>query len=156
MPCTNNNLRKFMSATEQTNNNIYTVSQKYARLQGHFKSFYNSVSTLARQPYPLAGVTFEELAPGSHFKVTWCGRVLEFRFSVKLSDENSALGVVTCVEKNVFGDRIEPKEIDRYFFKPNGFVQVEPLSGFDDDMEMGYDLASHYIICRCLEKVLQQ
>jgi hypothetical protein len=145
-----------MSTIEQTKNNLHTVSRNYAQLQGHFQSFYDSASSLARQPYPLVGVTFEELTSGSHFKVKWCGRVLEFLFSVKLSDKHSALGVVTCVEPNIFGDRIEPREIDRYFFKPNGFVQVEAQSEFDDDMEIGYEYASYYIICRCFEKALQR
>ena len=144
------------STAQQTDTNLRTVSQNYARLQAHFKSFYDAAFSLSRQPYPLAGVSFEEISSGRQFKVAWCGRVLEFRFSVKLSPENSALGVVTCVEPNTFGDRVEPREIDSYFFKRNGLVQAELPSDIDDDMEIGYDLASWYIICRCFEKALQQ
>ncbi len=147
-----------MPTTEQTHNNIYTVSQKYARLQGHFQSFYDSATGLAKQPPLLAGFTIEALTQGSRFKVAWCGRVLEFMFSVKLSADNSALGVLTCVEPNIFSDHIQPKEIGRYFFKPNGFIlmEVEPPSDIEDNMVIDYQWVSHYIVCRCFEQVLQQ
>lgn len=146
-----------MYTAKQTYDRLHSVSSNYASFQNQFDNFYKSSTRLSETSFPLAGVVFEEITPRRQFRASWCGRQLEFRFSIALTEENSMVGIITCVELDPCNDQKVNREVERFTFKRNGYLTgIERPADIEDDLEVGYDLAEFYIVCRCFERTLSK
>ena len=121
-----------MYTAKQTYDRLHSVSSNYASFQNQFDNFYKSSTRLSETSFPLAGVVFEEITPGRQFSASWCGRQLEFKFSIALTEENSMVGIITCVELDPCNDQKVNREVERFTFKRNGY-----LAGIERPADIG-------------------
>lgn len=130
--------------------------RRFEILHRKFGDFFEAAQYLEDRKNFGASIKLGNHLDQNYFTVDFLDKSLEFRFSSALSEANSPVGIVTCVEPNP-DDESQPQSVLGISFSSTGKVfGVDKPDDFEDPLNIGDTVTAVFIVSYCIYLALRK
>ena len=130
--------------------------RRFEILHRKFREFFEAVLYLEDRKNFGASIKIGNHLDKNYFTVDFLDKSLIFRFSSALSETNSPVGIVTCLEPNP-DDESQPRSVLRVSFSSTGKVSgIDKPDDFEDPLDIADTIAAVFIVSHCIYLALRK
>jgi hypothetical protein len=142
-----------MPTVNQIYKTLEALSDRYVRLRKKFGDFFELAGYLSSGRSEIRGISLEGHLDENYFIVTFCGLILEFRFSIAIENNGDSKGVVSCYA----ADPVSSSQrilVTRFTYAETGATDVQKPEDIKDLISLDTNVGAVFLVCYCLHNAL--
>ena len=144
-----------MSSVNAMYRSLEDLTRRFEVLHRKFGEFFDAAQHLAEENNFGPNIKFGNHPEKNYFTVDLLDKRLDFRFSSALSETNSPVGIVSCLETNL-DDKSKPKVVANISFSTSGKISgIAKPDDVEDPLVISDAVSAMYVVSFCIYLTLR-